>query len=238
MAARPIAATLRMLTRLLGGTPLYSGGPLGTPSSGTGTNITGITEAGLTLADNTTNNVSTGAHGFAPKLDNSATHFLNGQGGWTTPAGSTTGTGQVVSTETGAVATGTTVMPWDNTIPQNTEGDEYMTRAITPVSASSTLIIDVVYNYAHTVSDIGCAALFQDSTADALAAAASFPPSSGLPSQIVFRHVMTSGTTSSTTFKVRGGANSAATTTFNGAAGGRKFGGVSASSITIREILP
>ncbi len=50
---------------------------------------------------------------------------------------------QVVNTETGAVATGTTVMPADNTIPQNTEGDEYMTLAITPTNTNNKLLIEV-----------------------------------------------------------------------------------------------
>lgn len=67
---------------------LVSGGALGTPSSGTATNITGLPEGGLSLTDITTNDVSTSKHGFAPKLDNTATHFLNGQGGYTTPGGS------------------------------------------------------------------------------------------------------------------------------------------------------
>ncbi len=39
--------------------------------------------------DVTTNNATTLAHGFLPKLDNTVTHFLNGQGGWTTPPGAT-----------------------------------------------------------------------------------------------------------------------------------------------------
>jgi hypothetical protein len=38
--------------------------------------------------DNTDRNASTTAHGLLPKLDNNSAHFLNGQGGWTTPAGS------------------------------------------------------------------------------------------------------------------------------------------------------
>ena len=44
---------------------------------------------------------------------------------------------QVVNYQTGALASGTTTMPTDNTIPQNTEGTEFMTLAITPRSASS-----------------------------------------------------------------------------------------------------
>ncbi len=48
---------------------------------------------------------------------------------------------QVVNTQDGAVATGTTVLPWDDTIPQNTEGDQYMSLSITPTNASNKLIL-------------------------------------------------------------------------------------------------
>lgn len=41
--------------------------------------------------DNSDLNVSTSAHGLAPKLPNDATQFLNGQGAYTTPAGGTFG---------------------------------------------------------------------------------------------------------------------------------------------------
>lgn len=51
---------------------------LGTPASGVLTNCTGLTEAGQTLADNTTGNVSSTAHGYAPKSPADATKFLNG----------------------------------------------------------------------------------------------------------------------------------------------------------------
>ena len=60
---------------------------LGTPTSGVMTNVTGLTEAGLTLADNTTLDSSTTKHGFLKKLSNSATEYMNGTGGWSTPAG-------------------------------------------------------------------------------------------------------------------------------------------------------
>lgn len=45
------------------------------------------TEADLSIADNTTANVSTTAHGFAPKLPNDATKYLDGTGAWTVPSG-------------------------------------------------------------------------------------------------------------------------------------------------------
>lgn len=148
---------------------------------------------------------------------------------------------QIVNTETGAVATGTTVIPFDDTIPQQSgpaEGDQYMSLAITPTNAASTLIIDVVVVITNSGTQSTAAALFQDAAASALAASLQAMTGAGSPGAIVFRHKMTAGTTSSTTFKVRAGGAGAGTTTFNGTAGGRYFGGVMASSITITEVLP
>ena len=143
---------------------------------------------------------------------------------------------QIVNTQTGAVATGTTAIPYDDTIPQNTEGNEYMTLAITPASATNKLKIDVVWlgSQSNSLTYI-IAALFQDTTASALAAGfSSKSRSSSDESGVLFTHHMTAGTTSETTFKIRAGAASG-TTTFNGHTTARKLGGVLASSITITE---
>jgi hypothetical protein len=145
---------------------------------------------------------------------------------------------QIVTTQDGAVATTTTVLPNDDSTPQNGEGGEFMTRAITPTNASSTLIIEVVWIGTHGAATAITAALFQDSTAGALAAAQASTASGGSMVVITFTHVMAAGTTSATTFKVRAGGNAAGTTTFNGTAGGRTMGGVMASSIRITEVLP
>jgi len=45
-----------------------------------------VVEADITLAANTTNNVTTSAHGFAPILPNDATKYLDGTGAYTVPA--------------------------------------------------------------------------------------------------------------------------------------------------------
>jgi hypothetical protein len=52
-----------------------------------------ITEAKLVLADNTTNNATTSAHGFLKKLSNVSTEFMNGEGNWATPSGGSFCTG-------------------------------------------------------------------------------------------------------------------------------------------------
>lgn len=143
---------------------------------------------------------------------------------------------QVVNFESGAPATGTTLIPADNTIPQNTEGDQYLSLAITPTNAGSTLLIQVVAMASQTGTG-SIAALFQDSTADALAAM-TITAASGAAVQFSFVHKMTAATTSATTFKVRLGGVGAGTMTFNGSGGGGLLGGVMASSITITEVLP
>lgn len=139
-------------------------------------------------------------------------------------------------TQTGAVSTGSTLMPHDDTIPQNTEGDEYMTVDIVPTNTANLLKIDVVFNCCQngTVRFI-TAALFQDSTANALASATNYSEDSNDGLQISFSHFMSAGTTSSTTFKVRAGVHASATLTFNGQGGSRLYGGVMASSIVVTE---
>ncbi|MBM4438745.1 MAG: hypothetical protein FJ029_16295 [Actinobacteria bacterium] len=144
---------------------------------------------------------------------------------------------QMVSTVTGAVATGTTQIPQDDTIPQNTEGDEYMTLAITPVSATSNLKIQVTAHFAVNGGANVAMALFVDSTANALAVAAHESGAvSGAPIHATLTHVVASASTSARTYKVRAGPNGGVTVTFNGAGGARLFGGVYTSSIVITEI--
>jgi hypothetical protein len=46
-----------------------------------------LAETSFVFTDITTRNATSAAHGLLPKLSNISTQFLNGQGGWTTPAG-------------------------------------------------------------------------------------------------------------------------------------------------------
>lgn len=154
--------------------------------------------------------------------------------------------GQIVSTATGAVASGTTPIPYDDTIPQNTEGDQYMSLAITPKSASSKLIIDVLAYFTNNgpAGNNLIGALFQDSVANALVASQAGFAGAQAPTQFRLRHVMTAGTTSSTTFKFRAGYQQGIPgvtgIVFNGSSPGgtRVFGGVSNSIMMIREVMP
>ena len=144
---------------------------------------------------------------------------------------------QVVNYQTNAASTGTTIIPRDDTIPQNTEGAEFMTLAITPTSSTNILIIEVLAQLSPSV--IGTqlsAALFQDATAGALVTGSQYTPGAGQSKAVPIGYRMVAGTTSATTFKVRCGQSSAGTITFNGSGGSRLMGGTYYSFIRITEI--
>ena len=147
---------------------------------------------------------------------------------------------QIVRTQSGAVATGTTTSPGDDTIPQNDEGSAFdaLDTSITPTNTNNTLLITVDAQFAHTtgVTDRLMMALFQDSTANALANQHYTQKGANLQEVHRLSFSMTAGTTSATTFKVRCGMSTAGTLTMNGAGGSRVGGGVNYSSMTITEI--
>lgn len=58
----------------------------------------GVSEAKITLSDVTTLNVSSSAHGLVPKAPAVATEYLDGTGGWSTPAGGTSPDGVTLDT--------------------------------------------------------------------------------------------------------------------------------------------
>lgn len=145
---------------------------------------------------------------------------------------------QRVRTATGAVATGSTIFAIGTGIPTNTAGDQYMSQAITPTSSANLLEIEVLLYLSHASStSVQSAAVFQDSTTNALVAAAVGPAVATNEFQIRITHELLAATLSSTTFKVRSGNTNANTTTFNGTGGVQDFGGVANSFIRVREIM-
>lgn len=141
---------------------------------------------------------------------------------------------QVLNAQTTALVRSNTAFPYDDTIPQKTEGVEVVTKAITPSSASNGLLIEIVLQGSSEASDIWGGALFQDDTADALACGYSYNATVH-PTSLTITYYMAAGTTSATTFKVRAGSNSGFIS-INGYNAGRVGGGVCTSSITITEI--
>ena len=172
--------------------------------------------------------VSNAEHAFLNSLSSNVQTQITAAGGKVV---------QVVNTQTGASATGTTTITDDDSIPQITQGTEFMTLAITPTSSTNKLIIDVFIMGSHTASNYNTVALFQDSTANALACMTQTQGAGEPHTGPGLRHYMAAGTTSATTMRVRAGSHAAGTYTINAVGGpsGTK-GGTHASSITIWEI--
>jgi hypothetical protein len=189
--------------------------------------------------DVTTLNSTTSAHGLLKKLSNSATQYMDGSGNWSTP----TGTGKLIARYYASYASNadlTTTIPADNTIPQNTEGTEILSVTLTPTDTNNTLRFR--FQGWGAMSALGAyiiAALFQDSTADALCASAGPDPRAATgTTDVTLEYEMTAGTASSTTFKIRVGPQTAATLRLNGLNTGRYFGGVSVSTLIVEELIP
>jgi len=145
--------------------------------------------------------------------------------------------GQIHFVKNASYLTGTTLLPLDNTNPQNTEGDQYMSTDFVALSDKSILEIDVDISLASSATATLSMGLFQDSILNALRAKpVGYVSSSGATYNASMKHLMKSTTTSSTAFKVRAGSNSAGTTYFNGNGAGL-FNGTCFSSITIKEYL-
>jgi len=145
---------------------------------------------------------------------------------------------QVVTTTSTANTTLGTILPYDDTIPQNTEGDQVFSQSFTPVNASSTIYIDVFLNVGGPSAGAMSCALFVDSTANAIAAASVVMPNSTSMMPLTLRYSVSAGSTTARTYALRAGNSSATDGFLNGHASSRIFGGVAVSSMTITEVLP
>ena len=144
---------------------------------------------------------------------------------------------QQVYAEDGAVAVGSTAIPLDNTIPQDTEGDEFLSVAITPLDATNTLLIEIQANLSvDGLNRTIIGALFQDGVSDALSATALFESANDKANQIILRRRVVAGGVAPITFKFKAGSDNGNDLTLNGLNAAGLFGGVYLSSITVTEI--
>ncbi len=132
------------------------------------------------------------------------------------------------------------VIPDDDSIPQDDEGTEIMTRTITPTSATTTLIIEGQINYSGVGSQIVTMALFsdKDATTNAMAAVQGGVHSNNTMQSVSIKAVITSGTTDVTTFSLRLGAHAGGTNELivNGSSEVRKMGGKANSYLIVTEV--
>jgi hypothetical protein len=143
------------------------------------------------------------------------------------------GTGKIaqVKYETiiGDGITGTGIIPQDDTLPQNTEGDLLLTVQITPKNPDSTLIIEPSIHVSQAVG----LALFIDDNTDATFATREF----GTYDQNA-KWFLPSGGTNTRTYKLRIGLTGAGTWYLNYGSGANNLGGIISSVMSVTEILP
>lgn len=132
--------------------------------------------------------------------------------------------------------TTTSLIPFDDTIPQIGEGFDIGVIAVTAFRACNIFDINILVNLSHSVASEIVGALFVDGGADAIATDYAYVSSAGKLTQIVLRFRVLAGTLSQRNYSVRVGASQAGTTTFNGAGGSRKLGGTLATIFNVLEL--
>lgn len=135
----------------------------------------------------------------------------------------------------GSVASGTTNIPTDDTIPQNTEGDQYLSQDITPMSPCNICEVRAFMNGNVSIASTVTAAIFKDSAANAVAASWVTCDVAGSSLVVILDYKFLYNSAALTTLKVRAGKNSGGTFTVNGAAGNRFLGGVLNTNIQLVE---
>ena len=145
---------------------------------------------------------------------------------------------QVSTFITGAVATGTTQIPYDDTIPTSTEGDQYMQLAHTPLSELNLLLFEIFGHFSHSATNRIALALFKDADTAARAVSYDDAVTFDMTCKYDLEWAMVAGSRAPALWKVRAGSPTAGTTTFNGVSTARRFGGALSSGIIIREYAP
>jgi len=145
---------------------------------------------------------------------------------------------QVVNYKTGEYASGAGNIPNDDTIPQKTEGNIWMTLSITPTSALNKLLIEGGGNVCNGASTLDIIALLQDDISDAIAADVLNSGNASYSSLGYINHYMIAGTTNAITFKyISGGPEGTAYFNNQGGAGSRGLGGIMDSFMKITEVF-
>ena len=139
---------------------------------------------------------------------------------------------QIVTDSYLTESTDSTGFPNDNTKPQNDEGFEIMTVAITPKNASSTLVVEYELDVAGTYG-ITAAALFEDSDADAI------DVKNGSSGQVTGRYIVSAANTTERTYKVRvGDITSQACRVNYGGSGTARFNNACGCYMSVTEYAP
>lgn len=123
-----------------------------------------------------------------------------------------------------------TALPYDDTVPQSTEGTEVLSQAITPRNANSKFLVFATVFGDTDVQSLNVA-LFRGTTC-INAAAANQTTEANVPLQLLDAPA----SASAQTYSVRVGPTSGNTARLNGTTSARRFGGTSTCALTVMEI--
>jgi hypothetical protein len=130
----------------------------------------------------------------------------------------------------------TTVLPLDDTIPQNTEGVQIISVSITPRTASNKLRARFQAFGGMAAAGHICCALFRNAIAGAICASAERVDAVSFANPIELEWEYTPGVITAETLVIRVGPGAAGTVRLNGFSSGRLFGGVAAATLVVEEI--
>jgi hypothetical protein len=186
--------------------------------------------------------VSSGIHEL--KLYDGNTDVVMGHANTVTGTANLKGTSRKFYFETSAVAGPvTTSIPFDNTIPQNTEGTSlaaFAGLAFSVHSATSKIRVRLVLNVGHVSTDAVGAAIFINSVANAVASGWFYTGSTSTIGQLVIEREITNPGIGAHTMSVRfgnSGSGSAVYINAQGASGAARNGGTWVSALTIEEFF-
>lgn len=199
----------------------------------------------LTLTHNATTLNLPGAANITTAAGDTAIAIPNQAGnGWNVvqyQRASTPVTGGVIARAFGSYATNadlTTVIPADDTIPQNTEGTQIISVSLTPKSATNRVRLRFQGQFSVSASGTsGAVALFSSASANALSASFQSAATNGDAYPLICEWEYVPGVTTALTFTVRvGPLGGTATMRMNGTTSARLLGGVSAATLVVEEI--
>lgn len=130
----------------------------------------------------------------------------------------------------------TTIIPADDTIPQNTEGTQILSVSHTPKKTTNRLRLRFQGQVSASTNITVIVALFSSASANALRAVTATVTTANYSLQTALEYEYVPGTTSPLTFSVRVGPSSAATVALNGNTTGRLVGGAAGATLVVEEI--
>lgn len=141
---------------------------------------------------------------------------------------------QVVQLDITAYSSTSTAIPYDDTIPTETEGAGIGSQAITPKEATSFILVEWCVYMGASGSATGAVTLFEAAAGAAAIAASGEYIINDSVSAIVGRYVYSNTTITAKTFSLNAGVG-AGTAYVNGSAGARKYGGRLMSFLRLTE---